>query len=270
MEADQSIAVEIDLYRFNSDKDCKKYELGISTGTASSYERRLYNGTSTVAYNFYETDRTTRIIKDIGDGNKDNNVSIDFKKNYYKKVIIYAKMPNPYESGNLLPGQYADTVSINIVPKKKNTTGGTSKNISLYLNVQSDLSICLVDKGQPYEEGRTNYALMYGTLVEGQTKGLDLIIKSNSGYRVTVSSENDGRLTHTNSTNYKIDYSFIVNGQSRSLVGSKNNPTEIYYSPVASHENGDVVDIDVSIGSVAGKLAGPYRDYIYFNAISTH
>ena len=266
-DQDQSVALDVDLFKFGS--SCKKFKLGITTGDANNYNRRVYSGTDSIRYNFHPSDNTSTILKDVGVGNKKSNVKVDFKNGFYKRITVYAKLPNAYASGNPDPGQYSDIVTVNVEPDGNNT-GGATKNISVFLNIFSDLSISLVDKGQPFEEGRTNYALMYGTMVQGQTKGLSLIIKANSGYRVSVSSENDGALTHINSPSYKVNYSFIVNGQGRSLVGSKNNPTEIFYSPVASGNNGDVVDIDVSIGNVDNKLAGPYQDYIYFNAISTN
>ncbi|WP_127716074.1 spore coat protein U domain-containing protein [Halobacteriovorax sp. HLS] len=271
MQADQSVAVDIDLYRFTSHNDCKKYSLGITTGSASSYSRKLYNAQHSVSYNFHENESTSKVIKDLDDGNNSEHVSINFKNSYYQRVTVYARMPNPYSNGNLQTGLYSDNVTINIRPTKNGTTGGVSRSVSLYLNIQSDLNISLVEKGGAFNENSTFYSLSFIPMVGGQTKGMHLIVKSNSGYRITVSSENDGRLTHVNKPNGNtVDYTFSVNGVGRSLIGSLNNPDEIFYSPVASPNDGDVIDIDVTIDSVINKLSGTYRDHIYFNAISTH
>ena len=271
MQADQSVAVDIDFYRLSSDKDCKKYTLGITTGASSSYTRKLYNSQHSVDYNFHENESTTRVIKDLGDGSNNEHVSINFKNSYYKRVTIYARMPNPYSNGNLQTGLYSDNVTINVRPDKNGTTGGLSRSLALYLNIQSDLNISLVEKGGAFNENSTFYSLSFVPMSGGQTKGMHLIVKSNSGYRITVSSENDGRLTHINQpTGNTVDYTFSVNGVGRSLVGSLTSPDEIFYSPVASPNSGDIIDIDVTIDSVINKLSGTYRDHIYFNAISTY
>ena len=267
---DQSVAINIDLTRLNVKKECKKYSLGISTGNSSSYDRKMYNGSSNVSYNFYKNESTSKIIKDLSDGGKADHVSIDFKNSLVKTVTIFARMPNPYIGGVLLPGLYSDLVSINIEASDKNATGTSSVSMSVNLNIQADISISLVDKGQPYEENQTNYALHYGVMIAGQSKGLNLIVKSNSGYMITVTSEGDGRMRHTEDQNQFVDYVFTVNSSNMSLVGSKTTPVEIFYSSTGAPNDGEVIDLDVTIQSVENKLSGTYRDFIYINAISTH
>lgn len=269
-EEDQSVAVNIELERHNSDKKCKKYTLGISTGSASSYDRKMYSGSSSVAYNFYKDESTSKIIKDLGDGGGQDHVTIDFRNDQSKTITIFARMPNPFVNGDLSPGLYSDLVSINIEAKDKKATGLSSANLPVYLNIQSDINISLVDKGQAFQDNRTSYALHYGVMVAGQTKGLHLIVKANSGYQITVSSEGDGRMRHVDRQTNFVDYVFSVNNSNMSLVGSKNNPVDIFYSPTGSPSTGEVIDLDVTIQSVDNKLSGTYRDFIYINAISTH
>jgi spore coat protein U-like protein len=269
-EEDQSVAVTLNLIRENDDKKCKKYTLGISTGSSSSYNRKMYNGSESVEYNFYKDENTSKIIKDLVDGGDRDHVKIDFKKNNTKTITIFARMPNPYIGGVLVPGMYSDLVAVNIEASDKKAYGTSTANLSVNLNIQSDINISLVDKGQPYQDNRTNYALFYGVMIAGQTKGLHLIVKSNSGYRITLSSEGNGRMRHVNRPLNYVDYNFAVNGSNMSLIGSKNNPIEVFSSPMGAPQDGEIIDLDVTIQSVDNKLSGTYRDFIYINAISTH
>ncbi|OUR95468.1 hypothetical protein A9Q84_16680 [Halobacteriovorax marinus] len=268
--SDQSLAVDVDVYRFNNHRKCKKYRLGITTGGSGNYSRKLYNGADSVDYNYHKRENSSSPIKDVLDA-QGGQQRVDFKMNgIYKRVTFFARLPDPFSAGNVSTGLYLDTATINIVPRDGGTTGGYSVNISSYLNVQSDVNISLVERGGQFDPNRTAITLDYGLMTTGETRGFDLVVKSNSGYRISVSSENNGVMSHISQANFNVGYSFGVNGSSLSLVGSKLSPIDIFNSSSPSTSTGDVIEIDVSILDTSNKLSGAYSDYIYFTATSTY
>ncbi|GEM_PF-6146862 len=263
---DQSIAVDVDIYRFTTSNQCKQFDLGVSSGSANSYSRKLYNGTSTLNYNIYNDDSTSTALRSVNDA-QNNNQRVRFKMdNFFKKITLYVRLPYWGNSTSLENGLYTDTTQVQVYPRGNNT-GGSSSNLITNLNVQSDVNISLVGRGGQYDENQTSYSLDFGTMTAGKMRSFDLIVKSNTGYRINVSSEYDGSLAHNENSSYKVGYNFSVNGSNMSLVGSKSSPKQIYASSSAS-QNGEVIEVDISLLSTSNKLSGTYTDYIYFTAIS--
>jgi len=268
--SDQSIAVDVDVFRFNNNKKCKKFRLGVTTGGSGTYSRKLFNNSAVVDYNYHKNESTTSPIKDVLDA-QGGSQRVDFKMNgFYKKVTFFARLPDPFAAGTVATGLYSDTATINIVPRTNGVTGGFSLNISSFLNVLSDVNISLVERGGQFDPNRTAITLDYGVMTTGESRGFDLVVKSNSGYKISVSSENNGVMAHIDQSSYQVGYSFGVNGNSLSLIGSKTSPIDIYNSSTPSTTTGDVIEIDVSILSTVNKLSGHYNDYIYFTATSTY
>lgn len=264
LNTDQSVAVDVHIFRYSSSNQCKQYTLGVSTGSSNSYSRKLYNGGYDLNYNIYKTSTTSTTLRSINDASN-NSQRIKFTmQSWYTKLTLYVRLPAPGSS--LQNGLYTDTTQVQVYPRGNNTGGGVT-NLTTNLNVQSDINISLVSRGGQYDENQTYYSLDFGSMSLGKTKSFDLIVKSNTGYQINVSSEYNGYLSHNDNSSYKIGYDFGVNGSNMSLVGSKSSPKQIYSSNSPS-TNGQVIEIDVSLKSVSDKLSGNYTDYIYFTAIS--
>ncbi|WP_372652671.1 spore coat protein U domain-containing protein [Halobacteriovorax sp.] len=266
VNVDQSVALDIHIYRFSTSNQCKNYDLGITSGSANSYSRKLYNGANTLNYNIYKDDSTSTALRSLNDA-QNNSQRIRFQMNsWYTKLTVYVRLPYWGNSTVLQNGLYTDTTQIQVYPRGNNSGGG-SRNLTTNLNVQSDINISLVGRGGQYDENQTSYSLDFGTMSAGKVRSFDLIVKSNTGYRINVSSEYDGSLAHNDQSNYKVGYNFGVNGSDMSLVGSKSSPKQIYSSNSAS-QNGQVIEVDITLLNTSGKLSGSYTDYIYFTAIS--
>lgn len=266
VNVDQSIAIDVHLYKFSMSNNCKQFDLGVTSGSANSYSRKLYNGGYSLSYNIYSSETTSTALRSVNDA-QNNNERIRFKMDsWYTKITLYVRLPYWGNSTILQNGLYTDTTQIQVIPRGNNTGGGT-RNLTTNLNVQSDINISLVNRGGQYDENQTSYSLDFGTMTTGKVRSMDLIVKSNTGYRINVSSEYDGSLTHNERPSYKVGYQFGVNGSYMSLVGSKTSPKQIYSSNSAS-QNGQVIEVDVSLLSTSDKLSGTYTDYIYFTAIS--
>lgn len=262
--SDQSVAIDVHLFRYNTSSQCKKYELGVTTGSANSYSRKLYNGGYDLSYNIYRSSTTSTALRSVNDA-QGNSQSIKFSMNsWYTKLTLYVRLPAP--TLGLENGLYTDTTQIQVVPRGNNSGGGNT-NLTTNLNVLSDINISLVGRGGQYNENQTSHTLNFGAMTTGKTRSFDLIVKANTGYQINVSSEYDGSLSHTQKPTYKVGYNFNVNGSSMSLVGSKNSP-RLIYSSNSPNQNGQVIEIDVSLLNTDQKLSGAYSDYIYFTAIS--
>ncbi len=262
--SDQSIAVDLDLVKFSNSNRCRSYYLGFSKGSAGSYDRKLYNGGYSVNYNIYEKENTSKELWSAYENSSSRKIKVDMDS-WYKRVTVYVKLPAP--TSTLQTGLYTDSTQIQILPRSNGSTGGGFSQLTTNLNIQSDINLSLVGRGGQYDENQTSHTLNFGTMTTGKMRSFDLIVKANTGYRVSVSSEYDGSLAHNEKSNYKVGYTFSVNGSGMSLVGSKSSPKQIFSSNSPS-QNGRVIEIDVSLLNTEQKLSGPYSDYIYFTAIS--
>jgi hypothetical protein len=264
---DHLIPINIEVRRLNQDDDCDRYDLGVTKGFSDNYRRRYFSGDNEIRYNIYKREYSLVTIKDVNDGILNNNVKIDFRNESIVNETIYLKYNKPGLLEELTPGFYLDIVTINVEPSRFRTTGGGSRDITNTLNVERVLGVSLVDRGAPYDESANNYLLNFGELNPGSSLGLDAIVKANTGYELSVSSDNNGRLKNTRVDDH-ISYEFKVNRFTRDLSSSNSNPVVIARSTGPSNEDGDSYKIDVEIQNFTNKTAGQYADFIYFNVIS--
>ncbi|GMM92421.1 hypothetical protein [Qipengyuania sp. MTN3-11] len=97
-----------------------------------------------------------------------------------------------------------------------------------------------------------------GELTPGQKSlGTSLYVLSTSGYRVTMSSQNAGRL-RLGQSDWYVDYSLGLDNEQYDLSAAS-----VLAQPSQS-ARADDYDLDVVIGDVAGRRAGAYSDTIVF------
>ena len=97
----------------------------------------------------------------------------------------------------------------------------------------------------------------FGELKTGMSERIFIQIRGNAPAKITVSSENKGRLLMEKTTHDFIDYSVSVDGESSTLEAPLN-----LRRPVTQDLRGTSYPMDVKIGNVEGAFAGVYRDVI--------
>jgi len=163
-------------------------------------------------------------------------------------------------------GFYQDTFLVQVYDGKRSETPKTPflvRKVSVKIFVPSAIRISLVSAGSPFQPHDTNELLDFDMLQKGKFKEMDLWVKSNTGYSVYLSSENDGSLKMSkNLRSEKINYDFFVDSIRKPLTGSAHHWVLVAKRSQGTPPGGRSHRFRFQIGDVVNKLAGEYSDFI--------
>jgi spore coat protein U-like protein len=240
--------------------------IGMTKGNSASYDRDLSSaGTDTVEYQLYTSSTDfTYYIKDAQDQvNVNEGYSIDFGAgdNVSVQLIYYIRIKQVSVESPVYRshGAYQDGYAINVYDPGNLVQPLTTRVVQLSLTVPPILDVSLVPYGYAFSSNSTTYTLDLGDLARVTTGNLDIVVRTNTGCSVLISSVNNGRLLNTSNSLSYILYSFVMNGIYIPLTSV---PTQILSS--SSNTSTDGVSNHVSISSIPGinPLAGEYDDTI--------
>jgi spore coat protein U-like protein len=146
------------------------------------------------------------------------------------------------------------------------------RDMNIFIVVSKFTSISLVDSGGSYDPTQTSKTLDFGELTTGEELSFDVRVASNAGYRLKISSANNGHLKRIGAieSTSQIDYTFYSNGTQIGLSNSSGSPVTIASGSGVTPAQGVRVPIRVVIGTVdSTKDPGTYQDYITLTTIST-
>jgi spore coat protein U-like protein len=273
-----SIAVSVIVNR--STTDACSYALGFTKGNGASYvNRRAASGGNLLRYQLYKDSGLTKTLKDdadvvsideVIDGGFPAGASPSQTVNYYLEVPFnLATTPVMVSSGT-----YTDTFLINVyeasAPPYSNPVA--SKSITLTVTVPPLIALSLVDSGGSFQLGHLSKNVDFGMLSEGASASMDLRVRTNAGFSVTFSSNNNGKMKHTTpGRNSLVPYTFYVNGATMDLSNSKLVPVVGLSGGGSTGMSGLAFPLKVVIGSVTGPtvLGGPHSDDITITATTT-
>ena len=274
-----SIAVPIQVSRSTS--DACSFSLTFTKGGAASYvTRRVTDGSHLLRYQLYQDSGLTKILQDAPDiTSTDQVVQGGFQAGatpVTQTVNYYLEIPyNLATTPSLVSaGSYSDSFIINIYESDTPpfVTSIASKSVNFSVTISPMIALSLVSSGSSFQEGQLTRNASFPTLTQGATKSMDLRVRTNAGFAVTFSSNNNGYLAHTNPMkNSHVPYSLLVNGATLNLSNSKLVPVTGLSGSGSTNLEGLGYPIKVIIGSVtgAGVLAGPHADDITITATTT-
>lgn len=259
---DISPVTNLRVSRTTSFSTCK-FSFGFTRGSSSSYNRRIYSGINSISFSLAKNNSMSRVLMDVNDAYSSNNY---FKGRYKANKGGNTKSYNVYAeldlTGNEAPGFYSDQFDIRVYQEfgPFNLYYG-SWPITYTYTIPENIAVSLVDTNAPFDAYDNSQDLSFGSLIEGSQKGFDIVIKSNTGYILNVSSLNNGKLKHQQVSAY-IDYLFKVNGQATSLAGSSSSGVIVSNATGTHSGDGFRVPVLVEIGSTDNKVAGVYEDHL--------
>lgn len=254
--------------RTNNSNNCRNMEIGFSTGVAGNYNRAMESGGTQVAYNLYKDNSTNNPLKTINDANNNSErIRFRFKNNVLTENLTFeARLPVPNLGRTNLPtGSYNDLITATIEPRRNNAVS-SSVNFQVSLNLPPEIDISLVSPGGIFDPSQTNYTMNFNVISQGDSRQVDLKVKSNAGYSLSLSSQNGGALKHL-TANYNIPYQLRVNGTPRSFSGA-GVPLVIGTGTGNTPAQGVNFALSVEVGDPNNKLAGNYEDVITVTATS--
>lgn len=168
----------------------------------------------------------------------------------------------PYDDSNLTLSLYAGTLSLS-------PTLVETKTITFRAQVDSSIDVSLVESGKPFDIGNTTQLVNFGILESGADRSIDVVVRSNSGYKVTMQSQNRQLLLHSQSPRVAdtVAYSVIFNGGGVDL--STGAAEQVISGTGTTPATGATFPIEFTIGTLSGnEPAGSYSDIIYVEVIA--
>jgi spore coat protein U-like protein len=125
----------------------------------------------------------------------------------------------------------------------------------------------LGEPGATFDATAKGHRLDFGSLAKGKAKGLDLRVRSNAGYHVTMASENVGVMKNSDPSNpATIPYSLQIGGAAVSV--GRAEQTVLSRRNRLTDRNGDLHALLVTIGQVGNAPSGTYQDNLTVTVVS--
>jgi hypothetical protein len=270
-----SVNYSLNLSRGNpNDPKCDNFLIGFSQGQSNSYSRvatNSGNGT-TIPYNLYKTSSSTTMLRRIEDSSSLSQIlNGTIAKNSSVNVDYYFKIGSLSTTSLTRAGLYKDTITLalnsgDLVDFSAEITNTLQVNIL----VPKMASLSLVNNGAAFDSAATNKTLDFGELTDNEDMSFDVIVLSNAGYNLSVSSTN-GQLLKLqgagSTTQSQINYNFYANSNLKDI--SSSSPVSIMTGSGVTPTQGTRIPVKVVIQSVTGKDPGVYQDYVTFTIATT-
>ncbi len=270
-----AVEYEVVLNRGNTnDSKCDTFLVGFSEGGAANYNRMATNSLNgiTIPYNLYKTSNSTTMLKRIEDSSSYSQVlNGNIGRNGSANLNYFFKLGNLSNSSLTRGGLYKDTINLTVDSGDFDLLADeASTTLQVNINVPKMASLSLVNSGGAFDASSTNKTLDFGELSENQDLSFDVIILSNAGYNLSVSSLNKQVMQlqgATPASSNQISYLFYANSSLKNI--SSSNPISIVSGSGVTPVSGTRVPVKVVIQSVTGKDPGIYQDYLTFTIATT-
>jgi spore coat protein U-like protein len=235
--------------------------LGATKGSSPSFDRRLMLNQMAWAYNLYTSSTSVRVLKDSPDANADEVMTGSFTLAGAEKRVVLIYLSTSI-TGLKPAGVFNDQVMLHLYqgPYRSAALPIDTKLVPIALISPLIRQLSLVDSGAAFDSSSTLHSLDFGELTSGKSLGLDMVVRSNAGFSLQVSSRNRGRLLNVEQAGAAISYQMIVDGIPRDL--SKSEPTKIASGNGTTPESGSRHGVSVVIGNTTKAPAGNYSDAV--------
>jgi len=163
------------------------------------------------------------------------------------------------------PGTYVATISAAVYPMAYPVSGSPSdaQTFTVTVTVPSLSDLSIVPTGSPFSVSSTSGSLSFGTLKAGATRDLDIVVRSNVRYSVSLLSANGGSLANS-ADGSLVGYALTADGVPVSL--SPGVASVIALNAPATYGNPVARGITVRIKDFADfPVEGTYTDSITVN-----
>lgn len=241
----------------NSGNGSCQYFVTVSEGNSNDFNRYLVKSGSELPYNIFDDVSQSNILKDLPTATINEILVGSFSVKETQRLTYSVSIP----PGTVLKrGTYRDRVRLRLYEGTLNSHSlKKTKNLSLRSRIPEVAEVAIVATGGPFDDSATSYTVNFGVLQEGERERFDLLVRSNAGYRVLMSSGNRGVLERVGGASGVVPYAMSIDGRLIDLsrrtvtVATKNGVTGLA---------GDRFSVEVDVGTLADAVPGTYRDDI--------
>lgn len=184
---------------------------------------------------------------------------------------MYVLMPTV--GPGLAPGIYSESLIFRVAARPINPPAGDwsiwpvvlSRAVQVRYQIAKDLYFSLVASGDVFDSNSTSMLMTFGDMRQVSTRQADVIIQTNVGYKLYVSSKNNGKLIHNQSPAHSVSYIFTLAGTDFNLAGSLSLPLLVSQNANPSTPFGYILPLQIELQAITGSEAGgDYSDQINF------
>jgi hypothetical protein len=255
------------------------FSLAFTMGGAADFNsRRMTFGANTLRYQLYRNAGLTQILMDLPNLNAAaNTIQGTMPSGNQQSTIVtyYVQIPSELATTPTLrpSGSYVDSYAAKVyegLTVNNNDNPKSTANLTITTTMPKIMEVSLVPTGTSFNPDSTNQTMNYGTLSTGQSRTVDLKVRSNAGYSVTLSAQNNGVFKHSNpAVSTTVPYSLYVNSILRNMSSSATTPVVVAAGSGQTALSGINHPVEVITGSPANKISGNYSDNITVTAITT-
>ncbi len=260
-------------------RDCFFYgffNYGFYGTSFNSRAMRNDTQTDTIPFNVYSNSSytTNAIIRLDSDAN--NNSHVILQPPYFPYSGSTQSLTKTFfaQIGSVPSGApagvYTEILTLSIASRRRlnnfyNWNVRTTRPIQFMYRIEKVVDISLVSSGGVFDPLATARVMNFGELDSLESQSAEILISTNVGYRLSVSSQNNGNLKHLNFSDL-VPYSLTVGGAPINLAGSSTTPVSLSSSPGNSPPGGFSLPLNVQLGTLSGnEPGGRYSDVIQFN-----
>lgn len=254
----------------NNDVRCVFFRLYFSKGLANSYQRKAYNiSNDTYDYNLHKSTNLNGVLKEFADATVNNEyIRLPMPArnvNFTGSFFIYVPSST---SQNFPPaGNYTDNVSVSLY--RENNSGlqalQLTQPLTVTITMPTEINVSLVDQGATFDPNSTMKTLNFGTIQQNAELRTDLMVDSNTPYKINISAQNNGKMLNGGEA---IDYLLTFNSSPVDLSSSQSQPvTVVNTSPARGVKDRYPISVKV-LSDPEDKAAGIYEDSITITAIA--
>lgn len=249
-----------------------QYFVAVSAGQGGNGgARRMTLGADTLGYGVYtDASRAFALLPQAGGGAAANYLSGSFPpvlSLLQSKAVSFVWLATPLQavraSGS---GFYSDSVTVGLYEGQPGDAAPPlrdSMTVTFRARVAASVDVAVVNSGAPFTLASTTRTEAFGNAVSGASRAFDIVVRSNSGYRVSVQSLNGQKLVHSAAPTVTstIPYTLQVNGAGVDLSAA-NTPVAVASAAGAvTPATGTSLPAVVTLGTLSGhEYAGTYAD----------
>ena len=234
-------------------------------GTVAS-KRQAAHGGSSLGYEIYDSVTRRTALQELPAATANEVLGGAFAPGESVKELTFVILVPPEQVKPA--GIYTHPIKITVYQGTRNSyVEQDTKMVVFSIPIDAVAEMSLGEPGSPFDATVKGHHLDFGKLEKDKAKGLDMRVRSNAGYHVTMESENGGVMKHTDPRNpATIPYSLQVGGTAVSL--GRAEQAVLSRSNRLTDRNGDLHQLMVTIGQIGNSPAGTSQDNLALTVIS--
>lgn len=243
----------------------QNYYIVVAAGSSGdAFNRTLTDGAgNTLSYQFVDSAVTRNIILDNANAQTDQDALIGSfsgpgqQEQPFDVIVPSGQFPPP--------GQYSDSPRMVVYEGTVGTGSIFSAQfygpIDVNVTVPSFVQLSLVDAGAPYSAAQVDYMMDFGVLSAGMSRQVDLVVRSNETFGVSLESANGGAMAiQSAGDGSTVPYQLSVDGSPIDLSGGL--PVPILDAVGPTDLAGRRYQISVEIQDFGFATDGVYEDAV--------